>query len=70
MVDLVKKINENEHHINRDFEDIRKNISEDRDHFVIQLNEQNAKFESIYNSVDNKVDLIETKFIAKVWNIY
>ena len=67
MVDLVKKMNENQHHITRDFEEIRKNISDDKSLLIIQLKEQSEKFESVYNSIDDKVELMETKFVTKVW---
>ena len=66
MVDLVKKMNENQHHITRDFEEIRKNISDDKSLLIIQLKEQSEKFESVYNSIDDKVELMETKFVTKV----
>ena len=66
MVDLVKKMNENQHHITRDFEEIRKNISDDKSLLIIQLKEQSEKFESVYNSIDDKVELMETKFETKV----
>jgi len=66
MVDLVKKMNENQHHITRDFEEIRKNISDDKSLLIIQLKEQSEKFESVYNSIDDKVELMETKFVTKM----
>jgi len=66
MVDLIKKIDERQHHVDRGFEEIKRNSAQERDALVIQFKEQNDKFESVFNSIDEKVEIMETKLISQV----
>ena len=66
MVDLIKKIDERKHHVDRDFDEIKRNAAQERDLLIIQVKEQNDKFESVFNSIDEKVEIMETKLISQV----
>ena len=66
MVDLIKKIDEKQHHVDRDFEELKRNAAQEKDLLIIQFKEQNNKFESVFNSIDEKVEIMETKLISQV----
>ena len=66
MVDLIKKIDEKQHHVDRDFEEVKRNAAQEKDLLIIQIKEQNDKFESVFNSIDEKVEIMETKLISQV----
>ena len=66
MVDLIKKIDEKQHHVDRGFEEVKRNAAQEKDLLIIQFKEQNDKFESVFNSIDEKVEVMETKLISQV----
>jgi len=66
MVDLIKKIDEKQHHVDRGFEEVKRNAAQEKDLLIIQFKEQNDKFESVFNSIDEKVEIMETKLISQV----
>merc|ERR1711902_37019 len=59
-------IDERQHHVDRSFEEIKRNSAQERDALVIQFKEQNDKFESVFNSIDEKGEIMETKLISQV----
>ena len=66
LVDLKRKLDENYLHTQRDLEDLRKKCGNDKEFVVMKINETKETVESVFNSLEEKIELLETTQIKEV----
>merc|ERR1719422_2376828 len=65
LVDLKRKFEENYVHTQRDLDEIRKKISNEKDLIVMKIREHKETLESFFTSLEEKIELIETTQIKE-----
>merc|ERR1712227_848572 len=65
LVDLKRKFDENYVHTQRDLDEIRKKISNEKDLIVMKIREHKETLESFFSSLEEKIELIETTQIKE-----
>merc|ERR1712227_233592 len=65
LVDLKRKFDENYVHTQRDLDEIRKKISNEKDLIVMKIREHKETLESLFTSLEEKIELIETTQIKE-----
>merc|ERR1712227_913358 len=65
LVDLKRKFDENYVHTQRDLDEIRKKISNEKDLIVMKIREHKETLESFFTSLEEKIELIETTQIKE-----
>ena len=66
LVDLKRKLDENYLHTQRDLEELRKKCGNDKEFVVMKINETKETVESVFNSLEEKIELLETTQIKEV----
>jgi len=65
LVDLKRKFDENYVHTQRDLDEIRKKISNEKEVVVMKIREHKESLESFFSSLEEKIELIETTQIKE-----
>jgi len=65
LVDLKRKLDENYLHTQRDLEELRKKCGNDKEFVVMKINETKETVESVFNSLEEKIELLETTQIKE-----
>merc|ERR1719443_233185 len=65
LVDLKRKFEENYVHTQRDLDEIRKKISNEKDLIVMKIRDHKETLESFFTSLEEKIELIETTQIKE-----